>query len=853
MKLLSIVAVSAIVAQAVSAQNPERVAGMRYAPERCGCYEVEIPEDWRFPQPATTFGRLVFRQARPAGLLVGATAGGLDSLHRFLWVPPVDNPVAKAVRIQQWRWTGADPVETFSFVLDPEPPEGKAPDRVVFRQLEYGKRGAHWLERPAMPSPDGGLIALQSYNSAGSSFLDVFDAITAAPVCRIDSTRMLEDSQWLSGRELAATAAGTGGRRFLMCRFRGNAPASRPLQSAVVPTAVAGRLISFEDRAVDEDGNGQIDRLEVTALVQVSEAGVYQFDVQLQKKGDVASASEKAVLGAGQSRIRVAFPAKALFLLGDGPYARVHASLAYQPVAGRVVRLDERERSEMAVALPLDSLDRGPVLRLSGKNSAAGVTLRGDSQYDQLAVRVGVHSTGPADCEFSGDLYHRGISIEHVSNGYATLRPGENTLALFFSGRRIREMGKDGPYQVGNLWVRCSGQELVAREVFTTEAFRAEQFRAAAKELTFTVQPASVQLAAGSNTFVRVHVDGVPRGMTPLVGSAEGFPEGVQALIRQPILREASDHLLLHVFAFASAAPGEYRPLVRFTQSNGATQTLPLRLTITPQVGFSVAAWPPGPSFAVNGAWHEAPASFRWTAGSQVTLGAVSLPGKEGLMRYTFLKWSDGGAMKHTVTVPEGNASYVAHFKVEYWLHTRAVPAQGGKVIPDEGFQLGHVPIPVKAVPNPGYAFAGWADADVKGGANGTIVLAHMAYVAAKFVPAGKVSLAWEIVDKSGMNPRTGTAFRTWQMQLSNDGEAGMDSVEMTRLTLRQTAGAECGYQLQESMPRHVGPLVPGESRRVDISLAAGGCGPDARFEMKGEFRVNQCETLALVLSNQTI
>jgi len=700
-----------------------------------------------------------------------------------------------------------------------------------------------------MPSPNGGLIALQSHTGSGTFFIDFFDGKTGVPVCRAESGKMLEDSGWLSDRQFVAIPAGSGDRRLLSCRLLLRALPSPSKGLENILSAVQGRIITLEERAVDEDGNGLTDHLAVSAVVEVSEAGVYLFELQLENSGKRAVASGKTVLPAGQGRISVKFPSKELVRLGDGPHERWNARLHYVPAAGKDIGLDSRARAGRTAALPVRSLEREGVaaLRLTGENSAEASESYGGTLFDTLFVRIGIHSTADADCRWNGHLFAGGVSIEHVS-GDRRLRAGENSITAQFSGRKIRTVGRDGPYVMGNFGVRCPGADLFAKQVYATAAFRATQFRGMPEGFTFIAEPATVTMAAGSSTMVRVHVGDVVEDQHQTHMMFAGLPEGMQTrMFPFAIMPEHPGSGTLELFALPSVVPGSYRAQLKVRRANGEVRALELPITIAPLRGYGVAASPVGPALYVNGVWQGSPANLQWAPGEVVQLAAPS-PQQVGQARYTFLNWSDGGAKTHTVTAAEGGGSYVAHFRAEYDLRTFA--ERGGRVMPAPGYQSGHVPILVQAIPDAGYAFAGWSGAEVAGGAEGAIVLTGPVDLTARFVPAGKVSLAWKMGRTSGTVPGSGIRHRTWHTQLVNDGESAIESLKLTKLTVQQTSGGECVHQLQTSMPEY--PLVPtpGASVEFTIPLAVMDCRPDAEFQVTGEFLVNKSKMFRLTLNN---
>jgi hypothetical protein len=85
-------------------------------------------------------------------------------------------------------------------------------------------------------------------------------------------------------------------------------------------------------------------------------------------------------------------------------------------------------------------------------------------------------------------------------------------------------------------------------------------------------------------------------------------------------------------------------------------------------VSITVQTIPHGQTFAVDGVNYSSAQTFSWTAGSTHMLNVTSpqIVGAETC--YTWVNWSDGGALAHTITTPSTPYSYTAVFGTEYYL-----------------------------------------------------------------------------------------------------------------------------------------------------------------------------------------
>jgi uncharacterized repeat protein (TIGR02543 family) len=109
-----------------------------------------------------------------------------------------------------------------------------------------------------------------------------------------------------------------------------------------------------------------------------------------------------------------------------------------------------------------------------------------------------------------------------------------------------------------------------------------------------------------------------------------------------------------------------------------------------------------------NGAAQAAPVSVSWQEGSSHTI-STSSPQTSSGTKYTFLSWSDSGALSHSITVPQGGGTYTASFSTAYLLTTSASPAAGGTVSPpSRSYYASGAVVNLVATPEAGYAFAGW-------------------------------------------------------------------------------------------------------------------------------------------------
>ncbi|MBL8229297.1 MAG: hypothetical protein JNL98_12495 [Bryobacterales bacterium] len=598
------------------------------------------------------------------------------------------------------------------------------------------------------------------------------------------------------------------------------------------PTAT---FVSFQDQAIDDNGNGLSDRIVTTANLSVLTAGVYRFAIHLKGSNSrVLLGSTTGELGVGSTYLSVSFTAKEIrTLLGvNGPYQRVNATLTR--VSDEEAVADVRAEAGSTTAWALASLDAGN-LYLTGQNRATRIDTGPEPGYEILRASIGVSYTEGGRCSWSAGLVNAYGMIDYV-NSRGELLPGSNVITIDFSGPKIRENGRDGPYRVSDFSMRCADESAGSSHLLTTEAYPASQF-ALLYHFTLSASPASVTLAAGSAASVVITGSSPLDLVHPIQASVSGVPPNVAVEVHPSVLMSLPRVWKLRIQVLPSAQVGTYQLTFHTLQERvNATPisfSFNLPLAITAQSGKTVAASPIGPVFVVNGVYHREPVTFSWPEGSTAALSAAS-PQDHGDSRYTFLNWSDGGAMAHTVTAPSGSASYVANFSAMHRLYVESSPRIGGTVNLSESFYPAGTPIPVTATPNPGWVFDGWKGPKVEGGAQGMLTLDRPSVLTARFKPSGAASLSWAFTSKVGE-----MAERLWEISMTNVGPSGVHDAELEKLMVIHTGGPACTPLLQSELPRNLGDFAPGATSKTTIKINFQGCASTSAFSLNGQFMVN--------------
>jgi dipeptidyl aminopeptidase/acylaminoacyl peptidase len=126
-----------------------------------------------------------------------------------------------------------------------------------------------------------------------------------------------------------------------------------------------------------------------------------------------------------------------------------------------------------------------------------------------------------------------------------------------------------------------------------------------------------------------------------------------------------------------------------------------------------VETTPTGLHVTVDGVTSPAPRVFYWIPGSSHTIATDSLQSAGGI-RNVFARWSDGGAISHSVA-PTTGTTFTANFNTQYLLTTGVSPAATGSVTASpssaDGFYASGASVQLTATPNAGFTFVGFSGA----------------------------------------------------------------------------------------------------------------------------------------------
>ncbi|MGJ5818508.1 InlB B-repeat-containing protein [Paludibaculum fermentans] len=214
-----------------------------------------------------------------------------------------------------------------------------------------------------------------------------------------------------------------------------------------------------------------------------------------------------------------------------------------------------------------------------------------------------------------------------------------------------------------------------------------------------------------------------------------------------------------------------------------ASTTLPLMTTLNmcPATQYLLTTSPAFLPVSVDGLTYTSPKAFPWQPGSTHTISvAATVPVGTGVRR-SFLGWSDGGALTHTITVPPNPATFTAVFKLQYLLDLTVTPAAGGTgtLTPPstDRYYDPETSVQITASLNPLYSFTGFSGDVNTSYYDQSLRMSGPKRVTATFVKAGEVSSTVGVSPASGAGPAV-------DFSATYEGSQGADSLRWVQLLL---------------------------------------------------------------------
>ncbi len=126
----------------------------------------------------------------------------------------------------------------------------------------------------------------------------------------------------------------------------------------------------------------------------------------------------------------------------------------------------------------------------------------------------------------------------------------------------------------------------------------------------------------------------------------------------------------------------------------------------------TISAVPSVVAMTVDGVTMSTPGNPAWVAGSTHTVSAPSVVNNSGSSQYHFVRWSDGGAQSHSVTVGASGLTLTAVYALRHLVAATAAPLGAGSVSVTGPVVNGYYPdrayADVVATHAAGYCFGTW-------------------------------------------------------------------------------------------------------------------------------------------------
>lgn len=217
-----------------------------------------------------------------------------------------------------------------------------------------------------------------------------------------------------------------------------------PAYDPTVFGEIGAILTGVSETAVDEDGDGKLDFVEVALDVTVRMSGDYWLQGTLSKYSTsiVHTGNIFFALTPGTHTLNLRFPGLPILRSGlSGPYEGV-VSIVNDPGGHNIGGFEFMTRAYRSTRF-------SGLLELDGRFNDQGIDTNGNGLFDILRIEFGAEISKEGIYLVSGALRNpsepRFVFTDDVQ---MTLNRGPQMLTLEFSGALIRDQELDGPYQV---------------------------------------------------------------------------------------------------------------------------------------------------------------------------------------------------------------------------------------------------------------------------------------------------------------------------------------------------------------------------------------------------------------------
>jgi hypothetical protein len=225
-------------------------------------------------------------------------------------------------------------------------------------------------------------------------------------------------------------------------RANGQPFSDETLLTDVTVAPVVARLRSLTESAIDADGNKTLDRLEITAKLDVVVPGPYEMRLMVQGRDYIGTSTEaKATLAVGEQTLTATISAETIRKdMKDGPWT-VKSVQIYRPEGntfGEFVATDDVTLATKAYRL--DQWDRGAAF------TERTVTTRGirpapSGRFRYVEVLWPVTTPG-GGCSWFGSLGPEGGGESDNLHGQGTLPAGQTAISFVFDASAVASQPK---------------------------------------------------------------------------------------------------------------------------------------------------------------------------------------------------------------------------------------------------------------------------------------------------------------------------------------------------------------------------------------------------------------------------
>jgi hypothetical protein len=273
--------------------------------------------------------------------------------------------------------------------------------------------------------------------------------------------------------------------------------------------------------------------------------------------------------------------------------------------------------------------------------------------------------------------------------------------------------------------------------------------------------------------------------------------------------------LTFSVLPSAILSPGNYTAVVTITGQFAINSSVTVKVNLKVSSATTVSSLPMGLSLLVDGASTVTPKTYCWAPGESHTVSApAAIPGATGT-ELMFSKWSDGGAVAHTIRTSNTIATLAAVYLQAYLVTAVANPATGGTVSGGGWYTSGQAAT-ISAAPNPGFTFTSFSGPLTSTVNPLKVPVSAPVTVTANF-SAPRVSLTAKTAGSPSEGRQDGT--RNIPLQIANASAAAVTGVVVTAVDQFSTVSGTGTAVALSTFPINVGTLEAGRSGAFNLLL----------------------------------